>query len=108
MLSKFNYLGIKKVNTQYDVSKKLKENSYRSVSQLDYASVIGRLVYDMHCTRPDIAYVVCKLSRYTYNPSSDHWKVISRVLGYLKRIRSFSLFYDKFPSILQEYCDASG
>nr|GEW32465.1 zinc finger, CCHC-type [Tanacetum cinerariifolium] len=38
------------------------------VSQLEYSRVIGCLMYAMTCTRPDIAFVVGKLSRYTSNP----------------------------------------
>ncbi|GJW68700.1 putative reverse transcriptase domain-containing protein [Tanacetum coccineum] len=60
-----------------------------------------------HCTRPDIAYSICKLSRYTSNPSQDHWKAIERVLGYLKRTRQLALYYDCFPTILEGYSDAS-
>ena len=52
IISKFNHLGIKEANTPLDVSTKLVENSGRFVSQLDYASAIGSLMYAMHCTRP--------------------------------------------------------
>lgn len=38
----------------------------------NYSSVIGCLMYIMNCTRPDIAYVVSKLIRYTSNPSDKH------------------------------------
>ena len=64
-------------------------------------------MYAMHCTRPDIAFAVCKLSRYTHNPSGDHWRAIGRVLGYLKRTKSYALVYSKYPSVLEGYCDAS-
>ena len=80
MLDKFKYLGIKESNTPYDVSCKITKNTGRSNSQSDYASVIGSLMYVMHCTRPDIAFVVCKLSRYTSNPGVAHWKAITRIL----------------------------
>ena len=77
ILSKFNHLGIKEANTPFDVSNKLVENSGRSIAdQLDYASVLGSLMYAMHCTRLDIAFAICKLSRFTHNPSTDHWRVI--------------------------------
>ena len=100
-------MGIKEANTPFDVSNKLVENSGRSISQLDYASAIGSLMYAMHCTRPDIAFAICKLSRFTHNPSTDHWRAIGRVLGYLKKTKSFGLYYNKFPSVLEGYCDAS-
>ena len=43
-----------------------------SVSQVEYSRVIGNLMYLMSCTRPDIAYLVSKLSSYTSNPEAKH------------------------------------
>ena len=48
-----------------------------------------------------------KLSIFTSNPSVDHWKVIGRVLGYLKKTISLKLFYYEFISVLEGYLDAS-
>ncbi|GKC26678.1 hypothetical protein Tco_1033972 [Tanacetum coccineum] len=62
---------------------------------------------ELNMARLDIAYVVCKLSRYTSNPSQDHWKAIGRVFGYLKRTRQLALYYDHFPAVLEGYSDAS-
>ena len=61
----------------------------------------------MSCTRPDIAYVVSKLSRYTSNPGSDHWKGITRVLRYLRYTRSYGLHYTRYPAVLEGYSDAN-
>jgi hypothetical protein len=61
----------------------------------------------MHCTRPNIALTMCKLSRYTSNPSMDRWKAIIRLLGYLKKIMNFRLFYNNFQVMLKCYIDAS-
>nr|GEY50897.1 zinc finger, CCHC-type [Tanacetum cinerariifolium] len=83
------------------------KNNGRTIAQIEYASAIGYLMYATHCTRPDIAYTVCKLSRYTSNPSQDHWKAMGRVFGYLKRTRQLALYYDRFPAVLEGYSDAS-
>jgi hypothetical protein len=107
LINKFEHLNFKEANTPYDSSSKLVENSGRVVAQIEYASAIGCLMYATHCTRPDIAYAVCKLSRYTSNPNNDHWKAIGRVLGYLKRTRKLALHYDRFPAVLECYSDAS-
>ncbi|KAH9767601.1 hypothetical protein KPL71_011332 [Citrus sinensis] len=107
VLLKFNYLKFKEANTPYDSSIKLLENSGRVVAQLEYASVIGSLMYVMHCTRPDIAFAVCKMSRFTSNPSVEHWKAIGRILGYLKRIINLGLSYNDYPEVLEGYSDAS-
>ncbi|KAL0301617.1 UNVERIFIED_CONTAM: Retrovirus-related Pol polyprotein from transposon TNT 1-94 [Sesamum radiatum] len=85
----------------------LVENTGRTVAQLEYASAIGSLMYAMHCTRPDITFAVCRLSRFTSNPSIEHWKGIRRVFGYLKGTANLGLFYNRFPAVLEGYSDAS-
>ncbi|GJZ29161.1 hypothetical protein Tco_0573808 [Tanacetum coccineum] len=90
IIDKFQHLNLEEANTSYESSCKMVENNERVVAQIEYASAIGCLMYDTHCTRPDIAYAVCKLSRYTSNPSQDHWKAIGRVFGYLKRTRQYT------------------
>ncbi|RVX14319.1 Retrovirus-related Pol polyprotein from transposon TNT 1-94 [Vitis vinifera] len=62
----------------------LKKNREHSVAQIEYAQIIGSLMYLMNCTRPDIAYVVGRLSRYTQSPNQDHWTIVRRVLKYLR------------------------
>nr|GFB93878.1 hypothetical protein [Tanacetum cinerariifolium] len=47
-------------------------NKDPAVSQLEYSSVICCLMYAMTCTKPDIAFVVGKLSRYTSNHITQH------------------------------------
>ncbi|XP_072076859.1 secreted RxLR effector protein 161-like [Arachis hypogaea] len=79
----------------------------RPIAQLEYASVIGSLMYAMHCTRLDIAFAVCKLSMFTGKPSNQHWKVITRVLGYLKKTINLGLHYSDYPAVLEGYSDAS-
>ena len=107
LLNKFNFLKIREYTTPYDSSITLVKNDARSIEQLKYASAIGSLMYAMHCTRPDIAYAVSKLSRFTHNPSVDHWKAIERVFGYLKHMSKLKLCYSKFPMVLEGYSDAS-
>ena len=63
--------------------------------------MIGSLMYAMYCTRPDIIFAVCKLSRFTSNPSVEYWNAIGRVLGYLKRTIILGLFYNNYPAVLE-------
>jgi hypothetical protein len=72
MLDKFKHLNIKEVNTSFDSSMKLNDYCDKAIAQLKYVSSIGSLMYVMHCTRPDIVFVICKLSRYTSKPNTDH------------------------------------
>ena len=107
VLDKFKYLKFKEVNTPFDPSLKLEKNSGRAVAQLEYASAIGCLMYLMQCTRPDVAFAVSKLSRFTSNPSVEHWKAIGRIFGYLMKTKNLGLHYSRFPGILEGYTDAS-
>ncbi|GKA07000.1 zinc finger, CCHC-type containing protein [Tanacetum coccineum] len=68
VLKKFNYSNWTPVSTSLDTCEKLMPNRGLTVSQLEYSRVIGCLMYAMTCTRPDIAFDVGKLSRYTSNP----------------------------------------
>ncbi|GJT82253.1 zinc finger, CCHC-type containing protein [Tanacetum coccineum] len=76
-------------------------------SQLEYSRVIGFLMYSMNCTRPDITFVVGKLSRYTSNPDTQHWQAIQKVLKYLKKTMDYRLMYTGYPLVLEGYSDAS-
>ena len=58
-------------------------------------------------TRPDIAFAVNKLSRYTSNPRAEHWKAIASVLGYLKKTKDLGLYYSGYPAVLEGYSDAN-
>ncbi|CAM8877602.1 unnamed protein product [Rhodiola kirilowii] len=107
VLKKFNCLNCSPVSTPMDPSVKLLPNTGEAVSQLEYSQVIGCLMYAMTSTRPDIAYAMRKLSRYTSNPSNLHWEAIKRVLKYLKGTMNYGLVYACFPSVLEGYTDAS-
>ncbi|CAM8898189.1 unnamed protein product [Rhodiola kirilowii] len=107
VLKKFNCLNCSPVSTPMDPSVKLLPNTGEGVSQLEYSQVISCLMYAMTNTRPDIAYVVGKLSRFTSNPITHHWEAIKRVLKYLKGTMNYGLVYAGFPSVLEGYTDAS-
>ena len=64
-------------------------------------------MYLTSCTRPDIANAVNKLSRYTSNPGTNHWKGIVRVLKYLRFTRNYELHYTRYPVVLEGYTDAN-
>ncbi|GKD95415.1 hypothetical protein Tco_1375252, partial [Tanacetum coccineum] len=94
-------------STPMDTSDKMMPNNGQDVSQLEYSRVIGCLMYAMTCTRPNIAFVVGKLSRYTSNPGTQHWQAIQWVLKYLKKTMDYRLIYTSYPLVLEGYADAS-
>ena len=50
VLDKFKYLNFKEVKTQIDLNLALAKNKGESESQVDYAKVLGCLMYIMNCT----------------------------------------------------------
>nr|GEY82630.1 hypothetical protein [Tanacetum cinerariifolium] len=69
ILKKFNCEGCGPVSTPMEAGIKLIPHMGKPVNQLEYSWAIGCLMYAMTSTRPDIAYAVRKLSRFTSNPS---------------------------------------
>ena len=66
---------------------------------LNYRSVIGALLYVSCCTRPDIAYAVNKLAKFSNNPGIVHFRGLLHLIGYLKNtstkgLRFFSNYED--------------
>ncbi|XP_031287699.1 secreted RxLR effector protein 161-like [Pistacia vera] len=59
----------------------------------------------MNSTRPDIAYVVTRLSRYTYNPDKNHWIALDRVAIYLKGTIDYGLTFGSILPVLEGYSD---
>ncbi|RVW75988.1 Retrovirus-related Pol polyprotein from transposon TNT 1-94 [Vitis vinifera] len=107
ILGKFDKDNSGVARTPVDVTLHLSKNKGESVSQVEYSRVIGSLMYLMSCTRPDIAYAVSKLSRYTSNPGAKHWQEIIRVLKYLRFTRDYGQHYTRYPAVLEGYSDAN-
>ena len=52
-------------------------------------------MYLAQCTRPDIAFTVNLLARYSFEPTRRHWNGIKHIFRYLKEIIDLRLFYSK-------------
>ncbi|GKD88362.1 hypothetical protein Tco_1363869 [Tanacetum coccineum] len=48
-----------------------------------------------------------RLSRHTSSPSKKHWDAVNRVFKYLKKTMDYGLEYNRDPSVLEGYADAS-
>lgn len=60
------------------------ENAERMINPRKYRSALGSLIYLSVCTRPDISFVVSKLSQYVDDPTKEHWNTVEHVFRYLK------------------------
>jgi hypothetical protein len=64
VLSCFGFSECEPAPMPYDPSKLLKKNRRISRDQLRYSQIIGSLMYLSSATRPNISFVVSKLSRF--------------------------------------------
>ena len=77
----------------------MRDLACQTVSQnLLHAIKGGSLIYAMSCTRPDIPYVVTKLSQYMNNPTQAYVNAANNVLRYLKYTREYCFKFKKSPS----------
>ena len=65
ILEKFNKDDSGVARTPLDNSLHLSKNRGKGISQVEYSRIIGSLMYLMSYTRPNTAYMVSRLSRYT-------------------------------------------
>jgi hypothetical protein len=85
----------------------LRKNQRIARDQLRYSQIIGSLMYLASATRPDISFVVCKLSRFVSNSGDDHWRALERVMRYLKGTMRYGIRYTRHPNVLEGYSDAN-
>ena len=90
LLKKFGMDQAKSVATpmssQFKLSKEQSPSSkddITAMSSIPYAEAVGSLMYDMVCTRSDIAYAVSMISRFMANPGKEHWKAVKWLFRYL-------------------------
>ena len=73
-----------------------------------YRELVGSLIYAATSTRPDISWVVSKLSQHLSNPSNKHMVMAKQVLRYLRGTLNNELIYRKTdkPLELFAFCDS--
>ena len=73
-----------------------------------YQEIVGSLIYLMTCTRPDITFVVTKLSECMNKPTRANLNAAKHVLRYLKGTKHYSLKFSKSESNLKltGFCDS--
>jgi hypothetical protein len=77
------------------------------MDQLRYSQIIGSLQYLASVVRLDISFIVSKLSRFVSNSGDDHWRALERVTHYLKGTMSYGNHYNRYPWVLEGYCEAN-
>ena len=81
ILKKFGMENCKPVATPADPNSKLTQADSENVpNQFEYQSVIGSSRYLSSVSRPDIAFAVSNVARYSSNPTKEHWVALKRML----------------------------
>ena len=116
MLKKFDMEDCKPVGTPLDPGSKLSiADSPQTIEDVavmrskPYAEAVGTLMYIAIATRPDIAYAVGVLSRFSSNPGVAHWKAVQHLFRYMQATKDLKLTYAPDPSqtdLFTTYCDA--
>lgn len=74
-----------------------------------YRQAIGSLMYLMIGTRPDIAFVIGRLSQYMESPTTTLWVCVKRVLRYIRGTREMGIVFEGGDATLARprgYCDS--
>jgi len=73
----------------------------------NYPSVIGMLLYLSTNTRPDIAFAVSQVARFTHDPKLSHDTAVKMIVRYLKGTMTKGTIVKKASSLqLDCFCDA--
>jgi hypothetical protein len=82
------------------------EEEKKEMTNVPFMECIGSVMHLTHLTRPDIAYTVGQVSRYSQNPGKEHWKALKRILAYLQKTINFGLLFGGGRSEICGYCDS--
>ena len=96
---------VRSLDAKKDHFRPKEENEALFGPEVPYLSAIGALLYLAQCTRPDIAFPVNLLARFSSAPTRRHWNDMKHILRYLRGTTYLGLFYSK-ESTLKGYVDS--
>ena len=110
ILLKYGMSEAKKVQTPVSINDKLLKATEECevVDQALFQSAVGSLLYLAMRTRPDIAFAVNNVARFSSKPTKQHWIAVKRIFRYLRGTTNLGLLYSKEAgtSALVGYSDA--
>lgn len=99
LLTEAGLLGSKPQTTPLDANLKLSNEDDTLLTDPSlYRRLVGRLIY-LTITRPDLAYLVNRLSQFVAKPRESHLQAVYSVLKYVKGTIGQGLFYGASTSL---------
>lgn len=84
ILERFEMKDCRSRETPCEAKLDYTENAEKMTNTKKYREAVGSLIYLSTCTRPDLSFVVSKLSQHFENPTEEHWSTVKHVFRYLK------------------------
>ena len=109
LLEKFGMKDCKPKYTPNDSNiNKMCSESSKFIDGKLYKETVGSLIYAMTTTRPDLCFIVTKLSQFMSEPYEKHMKIEKHVLRYIKGTINQQLTFKLTKSTLglTGFCDA--
>lgn len=108
ILQRFKMTECNPVYSPCDTSTKLVSTGEENIiNNVPYQEAIGSLLYLSQGMRPDICYIVNKLSSFNNKPELQHWLAVKRVLRYIKGTRDYKLIFNQNKEErVFGYCDS--
>ena len=105
MLERYGFSSCASVQTPMEPGKALSKADAPSSAEdkemmrkVPYLSAVGSLMYLATCTRPDIAFAVSLLARFSSDPGPAHWQAVKHLFRYLKGTMDLQLTYGHVAS----------
>ena len=109
VLKRFNLFDCKGRSTPGAVNLASYEVNNINPDEIDttkYRQMVGSIIYAMTCTRPDLSFIVIKLSQNLSNPRPCDLLLLKHVFPYIKKTINYSLVFPKTECLkLIGYCD---
>ena len=116
IIRRYGFEDLKPISIPMDVNIRLPTTQspstsieYAEMRDIPYHETVGSAMYATIATRPDTAYPVQTVSRFSSNPGLAHWKAVKKMYQYYKGTTDLWLTYgggQKQP--LTGYSDADG
>jgi len=109
----YSFNDVKPVSTPFDTQVRLTLEQapadaakFTVMRDMPYHEAVGVLNWAALATRPDIAFAVATVARFSANPGMAHWTAVKRIFCYLTGTHDLWLTYGKTHHTLVGYTDA--